>query len=508
MVLNLEMHEILNVLYCYPVNFDIIFYHLSLLTKFYYREPSMMKNLLILSLALFSLLILKPVHAESQKPNVLFIAVDDLNHWVNYTGRNPQAVTPNINRLAKLGVAFTNAHCAAPACNPSRAALMSGMRPGTTGCYTNPDFWKGFIPEGKTISYTFRQNGYKALGMGKIFHSDSYYESEWDVYRELPVPSHGKGVDKMEGFHDPLAHDLKDEDLADWHTVDFCIRQLQKKQKAPFFLACGLHKPHLPFAVPRKYYDMFPLDEIDLPPHKVDDLEDIPAAGVHMANPKGDHAKFLKSGRWKAAIQSYLATCAYTDMNIGRLLDAFMESEYKDNTIIVFWGDHGWHFGEKHHWRKFTLWEEATRAPLIWVAPGVTAPGTVCDQPVDFMSIYPTLCDLAGLQKPEHVEGKSLRPLLKNPESKWTDVAITTHGYQNHAVRTDRWRYIRYEDGSEELYDHQSDPYEWTNLAGDPDFKEVIQKLKKNLPENNTPPDQSKREKPGQGKKKQKKNKK
>jgi len=280
---------------------------------------------------------------------------------------------------------------------------------------------------------------------------------------------------------------MKDQDLGDWHTVDYCIEQLQKDHDKPFFVACGLIKPHLPWAVPRKYYDMFPLDTVKLPPHIENDLKDVPPAGVRMARPTGDHAKFLKSGRWKAAIQSYLATCAYVDVNIGRLLDAFLASKYKDNTIIVLWGDHGWHLGEKEHWRKFALWEEATRAPLIWVAPGVTKAGAVCDQPVDFLTIYPTLCDLAGLPIPEHVEGKSLKPLLENPDAKWDEVAMTTHGYKNHAVRTDRWRYIRYADGSEELYDHDSDQYEYKNEADNPELKAVKAKLAEMLPGKNAP---------------------
>ena len=240
--------------------------------------------------------------------------------------------------------------------------------------------------------------------------------------------------------------------------------------------------------MPRKYYELFPLDKIELPPHKLDDLNDIPPTGVRMAKSQGDHAKFLRTGRWKSAIQSYLATVTYTDMNIGRLLDALSKSEYRDNTIIVFWGDHGWHFGEKHHWRKFSLWEEATRAPLIWVVPGVTKPNTTCDQAVDFMSIYPTLCDLASITTPKHVEGKSIRPLLENPEAAWHELAITTHGYQNHAIRTNRWRYIQYQDGSAELYDHEADPFEWSNLANNTKFEAVQQELKKLIPKTNTPP--------------------
>jgi len=420
------------------------------------------------------------------KPNVLFIAVDDLNHWVGYTGRNPQARTPNIDRLSRMGVSFSNAHCTAPACNPSRASLMSGMRPSTTGCYMNGHTWTKYIKEGLGLNHHFRKNGYFTVAMGKIYHghSNTGYASGWDEYPKLPVSS-GGGAGKYQGFHEPMPLDMKDQDLGDWHTVDYCIAQLQKDHEKPFFVACGLIKPHLPWAVPRKYYDMFPLEKIQLPPHIKNDLRDIPAAGVKMARPTGDHAKFLKSGRWKAAIQSYLATCAYVDVNIGRLLDAFETSKHKDNTIIVFWGDHGWHLGEKEHWRKFALWEEATRAPLIWVAPGVTKAGAVCSRPVDFLTVYPTLCDLAGLPIPDHVEGKSLKPLFVNPEATWDEVAITTHGYKNHAVRTDRWRYIRYADGSDELYDHGSDEYEHKNLAGNPEFAEIKAKLAKRLPEKN-----------------------
>jgi arylsulfatase A-like enzyme len=214
----------------------------------------------------------------------------------------------------------------------------------------------------------------------------------------------------------------------------------------------------LPWVVPRKYYDRFPLADIRLPPYREDDLANLPAAGLKMANPNGDHAQILASGRWKAAIQSYLATIAYTDMNIGRLLAALEKSPYAKNTIICFWGDHGWHLGEKHHWRKFTLWEEATRAPLIWVVPGVTTAGSLCDRTVDFMSIYPTLCDLTDVAVPKHVEGVSIRSLLAAPQAAWDRPALTTFGYLNHAVRTEAWRYIRYHDGGEELYDEKHDP--------------------------------------------------
>ena len=423
------------------------------------------------------------------RPNVLFIAVDDLNHWVGYMGRNSQTKTPNLDRLAARGVAFHQAHCAVPACNPSRAALMSGLRAWNTACYTNNDFWKNHIPEGLGLSKQFLDAGYHVAGSGKIYHSDTYYESEWSEYMSKDgLSATGKGVDKNEGFHDPLVHDLKDEDISDYHTVDWCVKQMNQTRDEPLFLACGLHKPHLPFAVPRKYYEMFPLESIELPPYQENDLDDLSAAGVKMAGPNGDHAKFLESGRWKNAIQSYLATVAYLDMNIGRLIDGLDKSPIANDTIVVLWGDHGWSFGEKQHWRKFALWEEETRAPMIWIVPGVTKPETRCDTPVDFMTIYPTLCDLAGIEVPKHVEGESMTEILRDPGSATNGIAITTHGYQNHAVRSDRWRYIRYADGSEELYDHNADPYEWTNIAAKPENTSVLDTHRALLPTNNKKP--------------------
>lgn len=424
-----------------------------------------------------------------ERPNVLFIAVDDLNAWVTHLGKNEQAITPNIDRLARMGTTFTRAYCVVPACEPSRAALMGGRRPWTTACYMNGNRWKQYVPEGSTLNAQFKKAGYHVAGAGKIYHSQAYYESEWSEYLDSSTySSHGQGVKKDEGYHKPLPHDLQDEDLGDWHITNWCIEQLHKQHDKPLFLACGLQKPHLPFAVPRKYYELFPREQIQLPPHREDDLDDIPSAGVKMARPTGDHAKFLKSGRWKDAVQSYLATCAYTDMNIGRLLDALQQSPYADNTMVVLWSDHGWSFGEKSHWRKFALWEEPTRMPLIWVAPGVARPGTRCERTVDLMTVYPTLCELAGLEVPDYVEGTSVVPLLKDPAARWDLPAITTHGYRNHAVRTEQYRYIRYADGGEELYDHTQDPNEWTNLARNSSSKSVILKLRGYLPNTEIPP--------------------
>jgi arylsulfatase A-like enzyme len=426
--------------------------------------------------------------AAPARPNVLFIAVDDLNHCVGHLGRNPQTKTPNIDRLARMGVAFRHAYCAVPACEPARGALLGGRRPWSTGLYYNGDKWKTILPEGEGLTMQFLKAGYRVSGAGKIYHGDQYFPSEWSEYMDSRgLSATGAGVDKNEGFHTPLKHDLKDEDLMDWHTVNYTIERLGRPAAQPFFLACGLHKPHLPFAVPRKYYDLFPLETIQLPPYLKDDLADLPPAGVQMARAEKDHAQFLRDGNWKNAIQSYLAAIAYTDMNVGRLLDAFDRSPNRDNTIIVFWGDHGWSLGEKSHWRKFALWEEPTRAPFIVVAPGVTKPGGVSERPVDFMSIYPTLCELAGLPVPQHVEGTSIAALLRNPQAAWDRPAITTHGFKNHTVRTEQWRYIRYADGGEELYDETQDEYEWTNLAAKPEYAPVKAELARWLPTTDAP---------------------
>jgi len=425
--------------------------------------------------------------AETTRPNVLFIAVDDLNHWIGHFGRNKQTKTPNIDRLARMGVTFTNAQCAAPVCNPSRAALLSGKRPGTTGIYDNNNPFTKVLKPDVSLVMQFKNAGYETLGTGKLWHGGLGWDEQWTT---IQIESHHKGkIDdrSIGGIAFGPIIEGGDEAVSDTGIADFGISQLSKAHDKPFFLTLGFHKPHMPWNVPQKYYDMHPLDQIQLPPTQAGDLSDIPPIGLKMAKPQGDHAAVLASGRWKEAVQAYLATITYLDGQIGRVLDAYDKSPHKDSTIIVFWGDHGWHLGEKEHWRKFALWEEATRAPFIWVVPGVTQPGGVCKSPVDFMSAYPTLCDLAALPKPDWVEGDNIRTLLTDPAAAWTGVGITTFGQNNHAVRTDRWRYIRYSDGGEELYDHQNDEYEWTNLAARPEHAALKADLARHLPKTNVP---------------------
>lgn len=422
----------------------------------------------------------------AERPNVLFIAVDDLNHWVGHLHRNEQTRTPNIDRLAKMGVTFTAANCAAPVCNPSRCALMSGLRPSSSGVYDNGQDWKLAIPKELTLTTQFLNAGYNVYGAGKIYHSDDHRDGEWTEYseegrnqktqRHPDSPDDGVGgikFSKLQG---------DDDVLHDYHTVSYGLKQLAAEHDKPFFLAIGFHKPHMPFSVPKKYFDQFPLESIELPPTRTGDLDDVPPGGIAMAKPNGDHAEMVKSGRWKEAVQAYLATISYMDGQLGRLLDGFEKSPHRDNTIVVFWSDHGWHLGEKEHWRKFALWEEAARTVFIWKVPGVTQPDQRCDRPVDYMSIYPTLCDLCGIERPAHVEGLNIRPLLANPQLKWETPALTTFHKDNHSLRSAQWRYIRYADGGEELYNHDNDPYEWTNVAADPNYAAVKQELAQYFP--------------------------
>ena len=261
-----------------------------------------------------------------KRPNVLMIAVDDLNHWVGYLGRNKQTATPNIDRLASQGQIFTRSYCASPSCNPSRTALMSGLRPDETGVYGNNDNWKPVIPEEQQLTTAFRKAGYYVAGAGKIYHEAYKRPSEWDDYLadsgKDPQPTGNKGVGGIRF----APSDAKDEDLREWNIVQFGIDELKKKHDKPFFLAIGLHKPHMPWNVPQKYFDMHPLEEIELPPTKEGDLEDVPPAGVAMAKRMGDHQQMVESGRWKEAIQAYLASVSYADAMIGRLLDELERS--------------------------------------------------------------------------------------------------------------------------------------------------------------------------------------
>ena len=439
--------------------------------------------------------------AAADKPNVLFISIDDLNDWIGVLGGHPQTKTPNIDRLAKSGVLFTNAYTAAPACNPSRAALMTGIAPHKSGVYLNSQAWRPtpVLKDADSIPQHFRKNGYWVAGAGKIYHGAFPDPPSWDVYYpdqqknkpDDPLPD-GRPINGIPntGHFDWGSVDAAPAEMGDRKVAEWISGQLSKEHDKPFFLACGIFRPHLPWYVPPKYFEPFPLDKIELPAFNYRDLDDIPAFGLKHANPGKDHANVTKHNQWRQAVQGYLASIYFADEQVGRVLDALESGPNADNTIVVLWTDHGWHLGEKEHWRKFALWEEATKTPLIWRVPeGVssalsegTKAGTRIETPVTLLEIYPTLNELAGIGTKPELSGVSVVPLLKDANAKWDRPALTTYGRKNHALRTPRWRYIRYRDGGEELYDHSVDWMEWKNLATDPQYREVIDRLAKSLP--------------------------
>lgn len=432
-------------------------------------------------------------------PNILFIAVDDLNDWIEPLGGHPDVKTPNFNRLAGRGEVFTSAHCPAPLCNPSRAAVLTGVRPSTSGVYQNNQPWRESpqLKDAVTLPQHLRAHGYRAVGGGKIFHGSYPDPASWDAY--FPSQTQNKPADPVpdgrpiNGIPNTAQFDwgpvdVDDKDMGDWKVAEWAASELSRTHDTPLFLACGLFRPHLPWYVPQKYFDLYPLDSITLPIVNENDLDDVPAAGVKMAKPNGDHRKVVDHDQWRQAVQGYLASISFADAVLGHVLDALDAGPWGDDTVIVLWSDHGWHLGEKLHWRKFALWEEATHNTLIVVAPGHTTPGSRCDRAVDLIDIYPTVTELAGVPERPGLESRSLVPWLKRPDKERKRPALTTYGQGNHSLRSDRWRYIRYSDGSEELYDHSNDALEWTNLAGRPEYAAVISGLARWLPKTNAEP--------------------
>ena len=435
---------------------------------------------------------------RAARPNVLMIAVDDLNDWVSCLGGHPDGRTPNLDRLAARGVLFTNSHCNAPLCNPSRASLMMSRRPSTSGIYDNsqPPRKSPVLKDAVSLSQHFMANGYRAVGGGKIYHGgypdaaswQEYFPSQKQTKPKDPVPPKlpANGIQGT-GHFDWGAVNVPDSQMGDYQVVDWAISEMNRKQSQPLFLGCGLFRPHLPWYVPPKYFDMFPLSKITLPRVKDDDLDDVPAQGVKFAKPNGDHKSVTSNNQYKQAVQGYLASIAFMDEQLGRLIDAFDKSPIAKNTVVALWSDHGWHLGEKRHWRKFSLWEESTRNVFTINAPGVTKAHQRCSRTVSMIDLYPTLSDLCGLPARKELDGTSLTPLLRDPKAAWDRPAVCTYFRNNHSVRSERWRYTRYQDGGEELYDHNVDPQEWENLAGQPRYHFIKQELSRWLPTVNAP---------------------
>ena len=436
---------------------------------------------------------LSNLHAE--RPNILFIAIDDMNDWTGFLGGHPQAKTPNMDALAKKGVNFTNAHCVAPACSPSRNALLYGVEPFKSGLY--PFYNRDEIPEPVLGRYTslmqfLKDNGYGTYGAGKIHHGSTVDHKEWTEFRKPPgheliynaEAGYQQGDSKKMAFC-PTSNPL--EEHPDHKVASYGIEVLERKHDKPFFLAVGIVKPHLAFVCPQAFFDLYP-DPIVPPAIKPDDLADVPWAGRAMVKINDDQ-RYRKDEAWERVHRAYLACISWADFNVGRVLDALAKSPHADNTIVVLWSDHGYHQGEKRSFRKFSLWEESTRVPFIIWDPrkGREPKSHECEKAVSLINIYRTLADLAGLEAPEYVDGESLLPSLSDPERQINRPAITTWGRGNYTVRGDSWRYIRYHDGTEELYSHAADPNEWNNLAKDPKWTAQKERLARALPKSEAP---------------------
>ncbi|PHS05263.1 MAG: iduronate sulfatase [Blastopirellula sp.] len=459
---------------------------------------------------LLSTLLLNAAQA-ADKPNILFLAVDDMNDWIGCLNTTPSAITPNIDALAKRGVNFTNAHTAGVYCAPSRAAVFTGQFASTTGCYRNQVYFVNH-PELQPMQVTFQNAGYATYGTGKLFHHPAgaidlrgwndfhvrtarQRQTGWPLDSwsdETPIPQpypnsicnrDGEVANKWFLEWGKVPAD-KEEEMADTMRANWVVSKLKEKHDKPFFIGLGLYAPHFPNYCPGKYFDMYDRDEIELPPYKADDLDDLPENIRKMkTNRSRIHQKLEKLGAVKEAIHGYMACMSYADAMVGRVLKALDESPYADNTIVVLWSDHGYHHGEKGDWGKHTLWERTSNVPFIWAGPKV-AQGQTVNTSASLIDMYPTLVDMCGLTAPpQKLEGVSLAGLLGNSaHAKDRDVLLPFMEPNAYAVINQKWRYIHYADDTEELYNVQKDPNEWYNLAEIPDFTSIKNQLRKSAP--------------------------
>lgn len=430
------------------------------------------------------------VVATAEKPlNVLFLAIDDLNTWLledpdRYGGT---VIAPNIRELAESGVLFNHAYTASPACSPSRTAFLSGMSPWKTGVYENGMDMDASQALKQAVSFPelFHSAGYYIASYGKIGHGWDQ-RSIWDDrigHKRDPVPPGAPLTAVGKGEQDWGPTHLSEEAMNDTSYADAAIAQIQRKHDKPFLIACGLFHPHMPWYVPQKYFDLYPLDDIVLPEILADDLEDVPPLGRALTDGKINFVKnVLKNRLHKEAVQAYLATTTYADFQMGRVLDALENSGHRDNTLVVLISDHGFHLAEKSHWQKMTLWEEATHSLMMFRVPGLTRAGGQSDRFVSLQDIYPTLTELCAIEAPEYLDGRSLVPLLKQPMGEWQSTAISAFGNRYISIRTEKYRYIRYNEEQEELYDANVDPHEWSNLAYRNRNAPVLNQLRKQLP--------------------------
>jgi arylsulfatase A-like enzyme len=436
----------------------------------------------------------------SRRPNVLFIAIDDLNDWVGCLGGHPQVKTPYIDRLARRGTLFTNAHCQAPLCNPSRSSLLTGLRPSTTGIYALQPGIRAVasLKDVVTLPQHFASQGYYTFSAGKVFHDGAIPPTErarefhaWGDPGRMPYPPK-KLVETPATIKamDWGVFPDNDQDQGDWKIADSAIAQMKSlPTDRPFFVALGFRLPHVPCFASQKWFDLYPDDKLVMPSVKENDRADVPefAWYLHWKLPEPRLSWLKKTNQWRPLVRAYLACTSFMDSQVGRVLDALDATGHTRDTVVVLWSDHGWHLGEKGITGKNSLWERSTHVPLILAGLGVIE-GAKCSQPVELLDLYPTLVELCGLPARKGLEGHSLVPQLKDATVRRERPAITTHNPNNHTVRSEHWRYIRYADGSDELYDHRTDPNEWTNLARDPRHVAVLREHSLWLPKVNAPP--------------------
>ena len=429
------------------------------------------------------------------RPNVLFIAVDDMNDWVSVFGGHPQAETPNIDRLASSGaVVFQNAHCPGPVCGPCRSALLSGFMPHRSGVYGNSQnmLKSPLVQSHATLPEYFAQHGYDTISRGKIFHAHAGEggrdRGQW-AFERWEGGAGGTPVDRqrltsrdrnlVRGQPGPKSDFTESggsefswgptvgttEQMSDYQTARWAVEELSRPNDKPIFLAVGFTRPHLPFYCPQEFFDLYPIDDVQVNPIRENDLADIlTPSGKVKFRPSNDYRWILQNDLLKDVTQAYLACISFADACVGEVIRGLDRSPRAGNTIVVLWGDHGWHLGEKLRFRKATAWTESTRLPLIIRTPQMNGRKD-CLRPVNLIDLYPTLVDYCGLPKKPMIDGRSLVPLLHDPDAQWDEATVTIAGQGNTSVSGERWKFIRYNDGTEELYDLQSDPQEWTNLA-------------------------------------------
>ncbi len=438
----------------------------------------------------FACLLQFSLMSAAAKPNVLMICIDDLNDWVGFLGGHPDVKTPHLDALAEKGRIFSNAHCAVPVCSPSRVSIMSGVHATTHGSYELGPSYQSLeaLKDVPCMQEYFKTHGYTTLAGGKVLHHGFGDRLKSAIDVDLGKRKGGPRPKKPMNW--PGAWDWgefpeTDGEMYDHQLAKEAAKHLAKPMQEPFFMSVGLFRPHVPMHVPPHWFAMYDLDTIHVPDPPKSDMDDIPPnfKGLKQIAPTPDEVK--AQSKWRSLVRAYLASVSFVDSCVGIIMEGLEKGPHAKDTIVVLWSDHGFHLGEKQHLAKRTLWEESTRVPFLVSGPGIR-PGA-CREAVSLLDVYPTLVELCGLPGNKHLEGLSVVPQLKNPDTKRERPALISSYYGNHAIRTRDWRYIHYKDGAEELYDHRIDQVERHNVAEDPHYVEIKERLAAFLPKKAAP---------------------